>query len=111
MELIGHSRHLGCGRQISLPKNEIAIPISFHISFGSTFINCFSALIPSLVSWIKPILGATRMTCKSAIIPCAGIFASWRITFADFLPMPFKAIKFSILSEYSRLYLWFVLFL
>ena len=60
--------------------------------------SCFSALIPSLVSGINPILGATLITCKSATIPSAGIFASRRITLADFLPMPFNATKPSIVS-------------
>ncbi|SEF99099.1 hypothetical protein SAMN04488130_104199 [Flavobacterium urumqiense] len=57
MSLTGHSSHLGCGRQISRPKNEIAIPISPQISLGNTCMSCFSSLIPFLVSVVKPILG------------------------------------------------------
>lgn len=75
MKLIGHSGHLGCGRQISLPKKEIAIPILPQISLGKTWMSSFSSLIPSLVSWINPILGATFIVCKSAIIPSAGTCA------------------------------------
>ena len=56
-EFIGHSEHLGFGRQIFLPKNEIVMPISFQISFGKTAINCFSAFNPSSVGLIIPILG------------------------------------------------------
>ncbi|AOZ98380.1 hypothetical protein BIW12_02415 [Flavobacterium commune] len=59
-EFIGHSEHLGFGLHISLPKNEIAMPISFQISFGKIAINCFSAFNPSFVGLIIPILGTTR---------------------------------------------------
>ena len=38
-------------------------------------------------------LGATLITCKSAIMPSAVTFISRIITFADFLPIPFKAVK------------------
>jgi hypothetical protein len=68
------------------------------ISFGSTCINCFSALIRLLVSEINPILGATLITCKSAIIPSAGFFASHIITLADFFHSAFNATKPSIVS-------------
>lgn len=64
--------HFGLvGLQISLPKKDKAIPTSFQICFGSRLINSLSIFIPSLVSLVKPNLGATLMTCKSTIIPSA----------------------------------------
>lgn len=101
---------MGCGRQISLPKNEIAIPISPQIYFGNTCINCFAALIPSLVSVIKPILGATLITCNAVIIPSAEIFALRIVTCVDFLPIPFKAAKFSIVIGIFSSF-WIVFFI
>ena len=96
---IGQLSHFGLvGRQISLPRKEIAIPISFQMFFGSICINCFSTLFPSLDSLQRPILGATLITCKSAILPSAGLFVSLIITLADFLPIPLSAVSFSILS-------------
>ena len=59
----------------------------------------FLALIPSLVSFIIPILGATLITCKSVIIPTAGTFASRRITLSDHVPIPFNATKPSMVSR------------
>ena len=88
--------HLGFGRQISLPKNEIAMPISFQMVLGKTFINSFSIRFPSLNSGVSPILGETRITCRSVIMPTEATFASRMITLADFLPIPFKAVSASI---------------
>ena len=60
---IGQLSHFGLvGRQISLPRKEIAIPISLQMFFGSICINCFSTLFPSLVSVQSPILYATILT-------------------------------------------------
>lgn len=41
MELIKYSGHLSYGRQMSLPENEIAIPISLQNFFSDTRINYF----------------------------------------------------------------------
>lgn len=81
------------GRQISLPRNDIAISISTQIFFGKTCISCFSTLLPSLVSAMIPILGSTLITCKSAIIPYVVLFSSRIFTFTDFIPIPFKVVS------------------
>jgi hypothetical protein len=45
-----------------------------------------------------PILGATLITCKSAMISSSVLFASRIITFAYFLSILFKAVSWSIES-------------
>lgn len=86
--------HLGfVGLQISLPKKEKAIPMSFQISYGNCCISSFSTLLPSLSCRVKPIRGATLITCKSTIMSFGSLFISLKITLADFLPTPFRFVK------------------
>lgn len=85
--------HLGCGLQISLPRNERAITISFQIDFEMVCISCFSSFKPSLVLTVRSILGAIWMTCKSAMMPTGGRPVSRKMTLADFLPIPLTAIN------------------
>lgn len=99
MELIKYSGHLSYGRQMSLPENEIAIPISPQNSFGDTCINYFFGFNSIFGSFIIPILGGTKITCKSAIIPTLGTFASRRIRLTIHLPIPFNETKPSIVSR------------